>query len=355
VQHYGRQGGAVCQKASEDNQKIDIFWRFLTAKVFHWFENCMKKQGVDTIPPKDYNYNTTWDAVKVLFKRQYIPEQAISVSRREWYALKFNRPQVLKFNQRALELITILGGSLTIMRENLLWEKYLIKLPEATQNDISPLARLTDILGGDSQKQMTLSGMMDIVAAQTLPFMSMPSGSVTQAQSPARPPTAHGDPMDLSNIENDQLNAVVDRKIQCHHCLGFGHIIRQCGNPATDNRTVQFKPRGGCKGGREGLQKHHPPHQPPSTQQSPYCQSSHQPPPIQQPPYRTNQPNWHAPFKHVNNVDDPEARSGAYFDGGWSEEGTPHENGGLTDLLDLGGSDWDKTGKLAQSEGKGAQ
>jgi len=52
----------------------------------------MKKQGVDTIPPKDYNYNTTWDAVKVLFKHQYVPEWAISVIRREWYALKFNCP-----------------------------------------------------------------------------------------------------------------------------------------------------------------------------------------------------------------------------------------------------------------------
>jgi len=227
VQHYVRQGGAVCQKASEDNQKIDTFWRFLTAKVFHWFENCIKKQGVDTIPPKDYNYNTTWDAVKVLFKRQYVPERAISVIRYEWYALKFNRPQVLKFNQRVLELITILGGSLTMTRENPLWEEYLIKLPEATQNDISQQARLMDILGGNSQKQMTLSGMMDIVTARTLPFMSMLSGSVTQAQSPAGPPTAHGDPMDLGNIENDELNAVVDGKIQCHRCLGFGHIVRQ--------------------------------------------------------------------------------------------------------------------------------
>jgi len=141
----------------------------------------MKKQVVDTIPPKDYNYNTTWDAVKVLFKRQYVPEGAISVIRREWYALKFNRPQVLKFNQRALELITILGGSLTIMRENPLWEEYLIKLPEATQNNISQQARLMDILCGDSQKQMTLSGMMDIVAAGTLLFMSIPSDNVSQA------------------------------------------------------------------------------------------------------------------------------------------------------------------------------
>jgi len=199
--------------------------------------------------------------VKVLFKRQYVPERAISVIPREWYALKFNRPQVLKFNQRALELITILAGSLTITKENPLWEEYLIKLAEATQNDISQQARLMDIRGGDSQKQMTLSGMMDIVAARTLLFMSMPSGNVSQAQYPAWPPTAHGDPMDLSNIENDELNAVVDGKIQCHCCLGFGHIVRQCGTPSTDNRTAQFKPRGGREGGREGLQKRHPLHQ----------------------------------------------------------------------------------------------
>jgi len=137
-----------------------------------------------------------------------------------------------------------------------------------------------DILSGDSQKQMMLSGMMNIVAAGTLPFMSMPSGSVTQAQSPARYPTAHGDPMDLSNIENDELNAVVHGKIQCHRCLGFGHMVRQCGTQATDNRTAQFKPPGGREGGREGVQKRHPPHQPPPMQQSPYRQSSHQPPPI---------------------------------------------------------------------------
>ena len=121
VQHYIQQGGGVCQKASEDNQKINTFWHFLTTKGFHWFENCMKKQGVDTIPPKAYNYNITWDTVKVLFKYQYVLERAILVIRRQWYVLKFSRQQVLSFNQRALELITILGGSLTITRENPLW------------------------------------------------------------------------------------------------------------------------------------------------------------------------------------------------------------------------------------------
>jgi len=83
VQHFVRQGGAVCQGSSEDNQKINTFGHFLTAMVFHWFENSMKKQGVDAIPPQEYNYNITWDDMKVIFKRQYVPERAISVIRRE--------------------------------------------------------------------------------------------------------------------------------------------------------------------------------------------------------------------------------------------------------------------------------
>ena len=118
---------------------------------------------------------------------------------------------------------------------------------------------------------------------------------------------------------------------------------------------AQFKPLGGHEGGREGLQKCHPPYQPPPTQQSPYHQSSYQPPLTQQSLYHISQPNWHAPVKHVNNIDDLEARSGVYFNGSWSEEGMLDANGGLTDLLDLGGSDWDRASKMTQGEGKGAQ
>ena len=57
----------------------------------------------------------------------------------------------------------------------------------------------------------------------------------------------------------------------------------------------------------------------------------------------------------INNIDDREARSGAYFGGGWSEEEMLDDNGGLMDVLDLGGSDWDKTNKVGQCEGKVAQ
>jgi len=265
VQHFVRQGGAVCQGASEDNQKIDTFWRFLTAKVFHWFENSMKKQGVDVIPPEEYNYYITWDAMKVLFKRQYVPKRAISVIRHEWYALKFSHQLVLSFNQRASELITILGGSLTITRENPPWEEYLIKLPEATQNDISQQTCLMDILGNGSQ--MTLSGMMDIVTARTLPFQPMPSGSAVLVLNPT---------------ENNEVNTIVDGKIQS-----------------------RFKPREGCHGGRDGPQKYQPTQYPPPTQQSQYCAS---------------QPNWRIPVKHLDNVDNPEAKSGAYIKGGWPDK-----------------------------------
>jgi hypothetical protein len=44
-------------------------------------------------------------------------------------------------------------------------------------------------------------------------------------------------------------------------------------------------------------------------------------------------------------VDDPEMKSGAYFDGAWAEEGTVDESGGLSDLVDMSG----------QSEGKDGQ
>jgi len=223
----------------------------------------MKKQGVDAIPPEEYNYKIAWDAMKILFKRQYIPEWAISVISCERYALQFSCQQVLSFNQRALELITILGRSLTITRETPLWEEYLIKLPEATQNDISQQAHLMDILG--NRDQMTLCGMMDIVDTRTLPFLPMPS-NLTNIGSD-----------ELNAVVNDEFNAVVDEKVQCHRCLGFGHIRCQCSTP--NNHAVPVRPHGGGKGGcvagcEEEFQKQ---------------QSFNQPPPPQQSLYLTNQ------------------------------------------------------------------
>ena len=125
VEHYVRQGGAVCVKASKDNQHIDTAWQFLSTRAFQWFENAMRKLGVSSIPPDNYEYGITGEQVREAFKKQYVPESAISVTPKEWHSLRFNRVQVLKFNRRALELITILGGSLTITHENPLWEEYL--------------------------------------------------------------------------------------------------------------------------------------------------------------------------------------------------------------------------------------
>jgi len=117
-----------------------------------------------------------------------------------------------------------------------------------------------DVLGGDSQKQMTLSGMMNIGTAHTLLFLPIPSGSGALALSP-NVTTTQGDLMDLTNIENEELNTVIDERIQCQRCLVFGHIVRLCSTPIMDNCTAQFKPRGGCEGGHEGLQKQYQPHQ----------------------------------------------------------------------------------------------
>ena len=241
VEQYVRQGGAVCPKASKDNQHIDTVWRFLTTRAFHWFEDAMTKLGVDSIPPESYEYRITWEGVRDAFKKQYVPESAVSVIRKEWHSLRFNRAQVLKFNRRALELITILGGSLTITRDNPLWEEYLQKLPEATANDVSPQARLMNVL---MNKQLTLSGMMDIAAGQALSFLAQSPSMLTGTPITVTPEIQYPpDPMDLSNVEREELNGM-DEKIQCHRCQGFSHIARYCGTPSTGIRTAVWKPRG---------------------------------------------------------------------------------------------------------------
>jgi len=169
--------------------------------------------------------------MKILFKHQYVPEQAISVIHHEWYTLQFSCQQVLSFNQRVLELITILDGLLTITRENPLWEEYLIKLPDATQNDILQHARLMDILG--NRNQMTLSGMMDIVTACTLPFLPMPSNLTNIGND------------ELNTVVNNEFNAMVDEKVQWHRCLGFGHIVCQCST--LNNHTAPVRLHGEAK------------------------------------------------------------------------------------------------------------
>jgi len=88
----------------------------------------MQQRGVPAIPPAEHDYGITWVSVKSSFKK-FVPEVVVSVVRKEWYALKFNKAGVLGFNRRGLELIEILGGSLTITRGNPLWEEYLQKLP----------------------------------------------------------------------------------------------------------------------------------------------------------------------------------------------------------------------------------
>jgi len=137
-----------------------------------------------------------------------------------------------------LELITILGDALTITHDNPLWEEYLQKLPEATINDISQQARLMNVL---KETKLTLSGMMDIVAEQTLPFLppsslgTKPTGDDSGPGPAQAAAVGHVDPMDLSNVE-EQLNAI-GQPPRCYQCGGMGHLARQCPSPSARGPT----------------------------------------------------------------------------------------------------------------------
>jgi len=204
-----------------------------------------------------------------------------------------------------------------------------------------------DILGN---RKMTLSQMMDIVVVQTLPFL--PTSSNPTAQALTSSTVLHHDPMDLSNIESDELNLVVDEKIQCHWCQGFGHVVRQCGTLDTSNRVAQFRTWGGRDGGRQTMRHESSRQQPP---QPPTHQKVTQPFRGQHPSQRIIQSYWRNPSRRVNNIDDPETRADAYLEGDWVEEGMMEDTGEETGLLESGGAEWEKANKQELSKGKGSQ
>jgi hypothetical protein len=390
VEHYVRQGVSMCPKASPDNQNIDTFWRFLSVKIFRWFEKEMKERDVETIPPTDNDYKIKWVEMKRVFKEQFVPEVAVSVVRKEWHALKFSKNQVLKFNQRALELVEILGGSLSITRENPLWEEYLRKLPEAAAQDIAQQARLMRRV---HKIDLTLSDMMEIMAERTLPYLppvSLGSPDASRATANTTPgvtttTTDYGDPMDLSNLEDQELYTVDDGLKRCHRCQGFGHIARQCPTPSSSVRPAQYRQnqqrngqqqQGGYQ--RYGNQQHQGGHQ----QQGGYQQSRREPPtqrqPTQRPPFaaqrqpsqrpdspprRQNPTSAQRGFgsagkiymvgenQRVYAVDDFDAGVGAYFEGNWADEDDWESSKGPR-IVDLGEvSDGEKGEAAKGSEG----
>ena len=350
VEHYVRQGASMCPKASADNQNIDTFWRFLSVKTFRWFEKEMRVKGVDVIPTADNDYKVKWADFKKIFKEQFVPEVAVSVIRNEWRALKFNKNQVLKFNQRALELVEILGGSLSITRENLLWDEYLRKLPEAAAQDVTQQARLMRRV---HNIDLTLSDMMDIMAERTLPYLppSVPPDTprVASATPAATSATDYGDPMDLSNLEDPELYVVDEAAKRCFRCLGFGHVARLCPTPSSSVRPALFrqKQQNGSYSQRDesrssssasysqrdgGRQRHegnqqwrrepttqHPPASRQPMQRSPTARR-HNLSPTQKGLGKAGKLYMVGEDQRVYAVDNHEAGSGAYFEGSWDDE-----------------------------------
>jgi len=240
-EHYVRQGASACPSATLDNQLIDTVWRFLSVKTFRWFELEMSRHDILTIPPANHDYGITWKSVKAAFRAQFVPVVAVSVVRKQWHTLKFSRNKVLTFNRRALELIEILGGSLRITRDDPLWEEYLLKLPEMLSRDVTQQAQMKRRI---SKEDLTLGDMMEVVTERTLRYLpagttgSHVSGSSLD-EGPAATPV-HQDPMDLSNLEEAELNTI-DRSVKCYRCLGFGHVARHCGTPSSTDRSVKFR------------------------------------------------------------------------------------------------------------------
>jgi hypothetical protein len=211
----------------------------------------MSRHDIFTIPPANHDYSITWKTVKAGFRTQFIPVTAVSVFRKQWHVLKVNENEVLKFHRRALELIEILGGSLSITRNNPLWEEYLLKLPDIWSRDVTQQAQITRRI---SKEDLMLGDMMEVVVERTLPYL--PAGTtgsgtggtsydgVATAGTGERhtPNPIHHDPMDLCNLEDMDLSAVDDEAAKrCFHCIGFGHLARQCPTPSSSVRPAECR------------------------------------------------------------------------------------------------------------------
>ena len=151
---------------------------------------------------------------------------------------------MLKFNQRAFELIEILGGSLSSTRGDPLWEEYLRKLLEAAAHNIRQQAHLMRRV---HKIELTLSDMLDIMAERTLPYL--PPTTLSDTPQVASTPmvttstAGYGDSMDLSNMEDPELCTVEEASKGYFRCLGFGHIAKQVPTLSSSVRPAQFHQR----------------------------------------------------------------------------------------------------------------
>jgi len=258
--------------------------------------------------------------------------------------------QVLKFNQRALQLIEILGGSLSSMRGDPLWKEYLRKLPEAAAQDVTQQAPLIHRV---HKMELTVSDMIDIMVEQMLPYLPSTTLSDTPrvASSPMVPTSTadYGDPIDLSNMMDPELYTVDEASKRCFWCLGFGHIAKQCPTLSSSVQPVQFHQRqqNGSHSQRDGSRSQadgsYSRHDNSCQHHEGYWQWRHKLPSQRLPAPR--QPMQRSPTPHrqdlsptqrglgkagklymvgedqrVYAVDNLEAGSGTYFEGSWDDE-----------------------------------
>ena len=256
IEHWVRQGGG--QGATVDDKRIDTAWRHLSPTVFEWFEKTWAPTVARTvtlgitpaIPPADFRYwGATWEQFVAAFKLHFAPEYAVSAVRTEFKQMKYDKKDVLAFNQRCLRLVRMLGGDTTIGRSNPLFDEYVGKLPTDVQRTITTAAAIQRKI--NPATPFTLGDAMGMAAEGLLPTALTVQGTATQ-QSAALTGNLQGDdgtvPMDLTVARMENM--------QCYRCRGYGHAARDCATPDTRDRTAKWEgsrqPMGrmGQRGGR---------------------------------------------------------------------------------------------------------
>jgi hypothetical protein len=244
VEHYVRMGGTELPATAErDDKLMDCVWRFFGGRVFEWFQTWWTARPGNsgrTIPPPDGKYCTTWQEFQEAFRLRFVPEIAITLVRKELGDMKFKRGEdVLRFNNRYAELLSMLNLKTSITRNDALYDGYVAKFPETLQAQIVVSARMQKKLA--PTVPFTLEDAMELVAeayaedgrfgaggAAPRPSEDERFGAGGAAPRPSQD-TPGPQPMDVSLTKSSS--------IACYRCKGIGHMAKNCATPDTRDRA----------------------------------------------------------------------------------------------------------------------